>query len=723
MKPTDHSHAPGLFDEGTNCCKVAQAGRVAFVVDGAAYFAAFRKAAERAERSITLLAWDFDSSTLLDPGDPKSKVGDFLNDLARRRRGLHIRVLDWDFPRVFGADREFSPSHVLSKWKPHRRVHFRYDNTHPVAGSQHQKIAAFDDKVAFVGGLDITTKRWDTPEHRPDDPHRVSGGKPYPPFHDMMAVVDGEAARVLAGVARFRWERATGEALQAVETDGDPWPSSVEPALHDVALAISCTDPERPGRPEVRHVERLYLDMIARAKRYIYIENQYFTSHLIGEALAARLAEADSPEIVLVTRLLSHGWLEEVTMHVLRTRLIQALRKADTRGRFRVYYPHVEGLAEGTCIDVHSKMMAVDDEWLRIGSANLSNRSMGLDTECDVTLEAGGKAGVPQVIHAFRNQLLAEHLGVAPDAVARAEDTAGSLIGAIESLRGPARSLRALEDLKDWPEPLVEAIAITDPEKPVSLDALLEQFTPGEESGHRGLLVRIAGFAAFLCAIALAWHYTPLAEWLTVERVSALAEDFGHRWWAPFAVVLAYTPASMLLIPRPLITLAATIAFGAWLGFAYGMAGILLAGAATYGLGRLLKRETVHRIAGPRVTQICETVKAHGLPAVIAARFVPIAPFWVINMVAGAIRIRFWHFMVGTSLGILPGVLAATVFGDQFGDALKDPGGVNYWYIAGMVVFFGLMFIIVRRWVNQARPAPSKPEDPPPRRRRLANVT
>jgi phospholipase D1/2 len=700
-KPGTDPDTQSLFSQGENCCAVARAERAAFVVDGDAYFSAFRRAAEAAERSISLVAWDFDSNTVLDPGKPNAvKLGDFLNDLARRKRKLHVHILDWDYPVVFGTDREMSPAVGLSSWKPHRRVHFRYDNTHPVAGSQHQKIAVFDDKIAFAGGLDLACKRWDTPGHSPDNPHRVAGGKPYPPFHDMMILVDGEAAGVLSKIVRGRWERATGDTLPAVFTAGDPWPADVRPDVANVRVGITCTEPEVTGRPGVRHVEKLYLDMIARARRYIYIENQYFTSHLVGKALAKRLAEPDGPEIVLVTRLLSHGWLEEMTMHVLRTRLIRALREVDRHGRFQVYYPHVEGLTEGTCIDVHSKMMAVDDEWLRIGSSNISNRSMGLDVECDVVLEARGEERVAGVIHAFRDRLLAEHLGVPATEVKQAIDASGSMIAAIATLGSPQRGLRALEELKEWPEPLVEAIAITDPERPVSLERLW-----GELSGAPGkppsVFPKVLAFAALLAALMAAWRFTPLAGWISIDRVTAWAEDLGGRWWAPIVVVLAYTPASLLLIPRPLITLAATIAFGAWLAFVYGMLGILLAGAATFALGRMLERRTVERIAGKRLSRISEVLRRHGLPAVIAVRFLPVAPFWVVNMVAGAIRIKFWHFMVGTTIGILPGVLAATVFGDQFSDALKDPAGIDYWLLAGIAVFFGLVFLVVRRWVSR----------------------
>jgi phosphatidylserine/phosphatidylglycerophosphate/cardiolipin synthase-like enzyme len=204
-------------------------------------------------------------------------------------------------------------------------------------------------------------------------------------------MVDGDAARTLGQVARERWRIATGERLEVPQSGDDPWPPDVRSDVSDVRAGVACTEPGVKGHREARHVERLYLDMIAAARHYVFLEHQYFTSSSVGDALETSLAAHEGPEIVLITRLLSHGWLEEATMHVLRARLIERLRAADRGGRFHVYYPHLDGLADGACVDVHSKLMIVDDEWLRIGSSNLSNRSMRVDTECDVVVEALGR--------------------------------------------------------------------------------------------------------------------------------------------------------------------------------------------------------------------------------------------------------------------------------------------------------------------------------------------
>jgi phospholipase D1/2 len=690
-----------LFRPGQNCCTVAHADRVAPVVDAAAYFDAFMRAAERAERSIVILAWDFDSRTGIAFGEdnaPRTNLGDFLNDLARRRRQLRIYVLDWDYPMIFGTEREFAPLYGLS-WKRHRRVHFRFDDTHPLAGSHHQKIVVIDDKVAFVGGLDLTSRRWDSPDHRPDDPRRVAAGKPYPPFHDLMIAVDGDAARALAEIARQRWRAATGEKLPAVRTAGDPWPPSLEPDITAVDVGIACTAPAGNGGNGVRTVEQLYVDMIARAERYIYLENQYFTSQTVGRALAARLAEPQGPEIVLVTRLLSHGWLEEMTMHVLRTKLIKELRAADHGGRFHVYYAHVNGLAEGTCIDVHSKMMAVDDEWLRIGSANLSNRSMGLDTECDVVVEAAGKPAARQAIRGFRDRLLAEHLGVPAETVAREVERAGSMTGAIAALASGPRTLKPLEELPEWSDTVMSAAALADPERPVALDTLVDQFAPGTEVRRTVPFWKsILALAAVLVTLTLAWRYTPLSELVTPDAVIEWTHAFAGTWWAPLLILAAYTPASVIMFPRPLITLAAVVAFGPWLGFAYAMGGILLAALAGYYAGQLFDRDTVRRIAGRKLNRLTRALRERGLLAITAVRLVPLAPFVVESIVAGAIRIRVRHLVVGTFLGMLPGVLTATVFGDQLEAALHDPSQINYWLVGGVVALLAVATFLVRRW-------------------------
>jgi phosphatidylserine/phosphatidylglycerophosphate/cardiolipin synthase-like enzyme/uncharacterized membrane protein YdjX (TVP38/TMEM64 family) len=714
-----------LLDPGRNCWRSSCAPRAATLIDAEIYFAAFAATALKAQRSIVVLAWDFDSRTRLfrdEPGrkSPPAALGPFLNYLAHRTPDLHVYVLDWDYPFVYGTDREFPPMYGLG-WVPHRRVHFRFDNTHPVAGSHHQKIVVVDDAVAFAGGLDLTNRRWDTCEHRGDDPRRVCAGVPYPPFHDVMAMVDGEPARALGELARERWYRATGEVIPTPGIGPDPWPAEVAPELRDVAVGIARTVPPTETSSAIREVEALYLDMIAAARDCIYIENQYFTSPALTRALEARLAQKDGPQVVLVLRLLSHGWLEEHTMEVLRTQMVRRLRAADRHGRFGVFYPHVPGLREGTCVDVHSKVMVVDDQWSRIGSANLCNRSMGMDTECDLVFEARGDARDARAIAAFRNRLLAEHLDVKEDVLEKACRKAGSLLGGIEALRNDeGRSLRALGD-RQWPDAVVELASLADLDQPVTMDNLVERMTttPAATSS-RSRWKLLAASVLVLAGLTALWRYTPLAQYVTADKVTSLAETFSSHWWAPLLLIAAYTPACLTMFPRPLITLFAVVAFGPWLGSAYAMAGILAAAAVTYLLGGLLDAGTVRRFAGPKLNHVSEILRERGLLAVTALRLVPLAPFAVEGLVAGAIRIKWWHFMLGSWLGILPGTLATTVFGQQISAALRDPGSINYGLIAGVVALMVLGAWAVKRWLFSDRPRKGRRSGRSSRRNRAA---
>ena len=715
----------GLLAIDRNCWRIEHASRAGFLIDADAYFKAFVEAAGHARRSILIAGWDFHSRTRLlcaDGRDCELELGRFLNDLVRRRRELQVHILIWDYPMIFGLDREWAPLYGLS-WKPHRRICFRYDNTHPTGGSHHQKIVVVDDAVAFSGGIDMTSRRWDTCEHAPQNAQRVMAGAPYPPFHDLMMAVEGRAAAALGDLLRERWRGATHETLEppwarksffrrvGPHPAGTVWPTSMRNPLRDVEVGISRTAPPISGQDGVREIEALYLDMIAAARHSIYIENQYFTADKVGDALAARLSEPEGPEVVVVLRELSHGWLEEVTMQTLRTKLIQRLRAADLHGRFSIYYPFIDGLKAGTCIDVHSKLIIVDDEIVRIGSANLANRSMGLDTECDLTIEARGREDTRAAICELRAQLLAEHLGFEPSRVRETIERTGSLRSAIELLQRNERTLKQLPELPQVSPAMLSVVSVADPEKPVGLSDLANLLSSDDETANDGARSpawgKIAGFAVVCLALTALWKYTPLATFLDGKHVTGWARRAGDEWWMPIVTILAYTPVAFTLFPRPLLTLFAVIAFGPLQGFVYAMLGIELSAWVSFVLGKTLDRNTVRRIAGTRLNGILQVLRRRGLLAMTALRLVPLAPFLVEGVVAGAARVKLSDFMIGTALGMLPGTLTSTVFGNQLQVWLEDPRRANYWLIALVLLFLGIATWLVRRWlVASAPPSP-----------------
>jgi phosphatidylserine/phosphatidylglycerophosphate/cardiolipin synthase-like enzyme len=496
------------------------------LIDGAAYFTAFAAAVERAKKSILIVGWDINSRVRLMSDERQcglpTELGAFLNALVSRRRSLHVHILVWNFAMIYSLERELLPV-FTNGWHTSRRVHFAWDGHHPRGASHHQKIVVVDDAVAFVGGLDLTRGRWDTPRHSVKDPHRVDeDGQPYPPFHDVQMVVDGDAAAALGQVVRARWKRATGQEIcvQAPATD-DPWPPGLQPDLEDVRVAIARTEPAYDNQSAVCEVEALYRDAIAAAQHSSYIENQYLTSAVIGEALAERLRQPQGPDIVLVLPQKTPGWLEKNTMDVLRARVLRRLHEADRFGRLRVYYPIVPGL-DNQCLTVHAKVLVVDDRLMRIGSSNLSNRSMGLDTECDLAIEANGEAPIREAIVRFRNRLLGEHLEISPERIAEVIRTKVSLVAAVDALRGGERTFEPLHGtVPGWLDQLIPDSAIVDPARPVDPDTLIAVFvSPENRKPGRRALVRGAVLLLGLLGLATVWCWAPVANWLDVETIA-----------------------------------------------------------------------------------------------------------------------------------------------------------------------------------------------------------
>lgn len=421
----------GILRPGETCWRTAEAGRLSVLMENEAYFDALISALGKARRSVVILGWQFDPRTRLDPetraGDRQAEVGHLLRMMVKTRPDLDVRLLIWKSPLLIAASQGFYP-HKAQGWFRKRMVEFRLDTPGPIGACHHQKVVVIDDRVAFCGGGDISVDRWDSTAHSDDDPRRCQpSGVISPPRHETMCVMDGPAALALGDLARERWFRATWERTVPDPVDSDPWPDGLAVDFVDTPVAIARTEPSYGGRAGVRENERLHLEAIRGARRLIYMENQYFTSPVVAEALAARLDEPDGPEVVLVSTGRSPSWFDRLTMDTARAEVLFRLESADHHGRFFAFSPQTAG---GQRIIVHAKVTVVDDRLLRIGSTNLNNRSLGFDTECDVAIAPETAEG-HAAIRRFRHRTIGHFIGVAPDDFAAAEAILGSTGGAI----------------------------------------------------------------------------------------------------------------------------------------------------------------------------------------------------------------------------------------------------------------------------------------------------
>ena len=444
----DRSIEPGVW-------RFAKASRVRVIIDAADYFRLMQQAMLNARERVLLIGWDFDTRIHLAEGrrwwakgwqrNYPVRLGSFLIWLVRHNPALRIRILHWNV----GALKFLSRGSMLIdlvRWLPHRRVTFKLDSAHPVGCSHHQKIAIIDDALAVCGGIDMTANRWDTREHLEQDPRRQEpGGGPHGPWHDATVMLEGEIAQALGELGRDRWARAGGKPLKAIDPSRkSAWPEALEPEFRNVEIGIARTRAEYCGRPAVHEIEELFLAQIKRARRFIYAESQFFASRKIAEAIIARQSEENPPEIVVVHSKHGEDWIEQQAMDHARVRLAEIVREHDTSEHFHLLVPYTGE----TPIYCHAKILIVDDEILRVGSANFNNRSMALDSECDIFIDCARPANhqCGPAIEKLRHSLLAEHLGLSIEEVGPLLERHGSMGAMIKAVgTDRPRSLRKFE--------------------------------------------------------------------------------------------------------------------------------------------------------------------------------------------------------------------------------------------------------------------------------------
>lgn len=671
------------------------AGRAAFLIDGEAYFAAFRSALLEARERVYILAWDLHSEVELVRGEGEAEdgfpreLGAFLHALLEARPELHIHVLAWDFSVIYSAEREWT---VFSKWfsDPHPRLHLEQDGELPLGASHHQKVVVVDDSLAFAGGLDLSVWRWDDTDHAIDDPRRSDPkGEPYEPYHDVQMAVTGDAARALGDLCAERWERATGEALPRAEQGAEtPWPAGVDADVENVDVGIALTFSEYEPHPAVFQVEKLHLSVISNARRYLYLENQYFSSSELVEAIEERLREPEGPEVILVLTLDVHGWLEEGTMGLLRDRLLERLRAADLHGRLRVYYPQTVEGSQKSEIFVHAKVIVADDRLVKIGSSNLSNRSMRMDSEVDLVVEVDAGGGDAR---AFLCRLLSVYFKRDTEGIEKHLAAHADLRSAIDALVDPSSSSLApfpSKELSDIQRKLADT-ELLDPPVPIDPENWIRRVV--EPSRRSKVLRRITAISALviaglLLAALVKWGWGTVVDKTAVEELVSSVEASP---WTPALLLGLFVVVGLTGLPINVFLVTAAVVIGPWVALYCGFFGSHLSALVAFWVGRRVGQPAVEKLAPDSVQGLGKKLSASGFVSVMLVRIVPIAPFVVINLVAGASHLRFSVFNLGTILGMLPGMVAVVLLAGQVRAVVRDPG----WGNVGLLVLVAALLV------------------------------
>ncbi len=709
-----------------NCQGADRATRAAVLVDADAYYRALYSTLSQAKREVLLLGWDIDSRLCLrrdldDAGRREATLGVLFDSLARR--GVECHLLTWDFVPIYAFEREPLTAAALD-WTTHRRLRFELDGVHPHGASHHQKIVVVDDSVAFCGGIDLCGARWDTPAHKLDDPLRIDPPHAaHKPFHDVQMVVEGPIATRLGALCRERWRRATGERLAAraphkllrreVTKTTAPWPEGVAAEFVDVDVALARTEPPLEGRPAVREVEQMYVDLIAAAQDTIYFENQYLTSRVVSEALQQRLSEANGPEVGILVPSVCSGWMEENTMGARRSAFLRALTEADKFNRCIVVAPRISAAPGTPRLNVHGKVAIIDERFLRVGSANLSNRSMGLDTECDLVIDARGDAVVAAGVSGVRARLLSEHLDESVDVI-KASLAARGLKGTIEHLSRPDQKERTVTVVEPTdpaiPAALIPLTVLADPEAPAAMDPLMGRGPAGVGPPRQRLRAAVAvAFAVVLCfGLAALWRFSPLAELVAPDRLRETLQPIVQGPKGPFVGIAVFVIGGIFFFPLTLLVLQSGLLFSPVVAVGVSIVGSLSSASLSFFVGRAVGGKVVARLIGREQLRAVAALEARGIWAIAALRLAPVAPFTLVNLAAGAARVRFSTFILGTMMGMLPGILALTLIGQGLLSLLQKSSieFVVVFAVAGVVATV-LARLLVRRHKRKKKTAPS----------------
>jgi phosphatidylserine/phosphatidylglycerophosphate/cardiolipin synthase-like enzyme len=387
--------ADGLWCRGDPAPRPGNA--IDVLVDGAQALPRIAAAVAGARSHVHVAGWNVEAGFRLghEPGSPT--VGGLLGELAER---LPVRVLVWAGAPI----PVFKPTRAAVRQGREElcrgtRIDCVTDSHERPAHCHHEKLVIVDDRVAFVGGIDLTGLGGDRYD-RNDHPYRPAVG-----WHDAAVCLRGPIVTDVAEHFRSRWQEVAGQDLP---------PAAVPPPAGEIELQLVRTVPERVYRFARRGDFRIleaYTRALRSAERLVYLENQFLWSPEIVSILAAKLRRPPHPDfrlVVLLPAKANNGADDTLGQ-------LGVLSEADAgHGRLLAATLYARDPAGGRSspVYVHAKIGIVDDRWLTIGSANLNAHSLFNDSEVNIVAQD------PDLAADVRRRLWAEHLEVAPEAVA-----------------------------------------------------------------------------------------------------------------------------------------------------------------------------------------------------------------------------------------------------------------------------------------------------------------
>ncbi len=690
-----------LYKAEKTCWKTGTADKVSILIDSQNYFRAVYEAVCDAEHSIFILGWDLDGRVNLIRGKEAKEAEcpinlyELIHWKAENNPDLKIYINRWNYSVFFMQDRDVFADFKWD-WQFPENVHFCSDYIIPFLGSHHQKIITIDDKVAFCGGMDIGKERWDERHHHIHFPERIDEAgtlefpekshQIYQPRHDIQMVLAGKATQIFSEIVRRRWRIGAGyEAIpirEPEEHESIKLPQSVNKDFTKVPFAVSRTIPKTRKRPARNEIMKSFLAEIEQAEKFIYIENQYATCEEIAQALNRQLKEKPDLRVLLVSCDYPKTKLEAKTMWVGRYEFAQTVRKdLDNPSRFIIAYPLCRENGQKQSIYIHSKLMIIDEKILRVGSANLNNRSMGMDTECDVSL-FGDSAQNRNMISHIRSDLIREHTGKTVEEINDIINNNKPLKDLIRETKHSRQHLIPIYD-EEYKSEKFSSIArrLGDSKVPVAL-----LYIPSRQI--------VLSALAFILLLTAVWMFAgpTLSAFFTEENLTAYMQEAETSPLTPLIVMSIYIVGGLVFFPVMALNLITAIIFGPLYGMLYGFLGSLSSASVTYAIGRLIHRKT-YNFFRKATDKVKDYAARGGIAGMTLIRMIPIAPYTLVNMAFGITGIPYFSYIISTAFGLAPGIVAKSILGGAIKSLWKNPEPkVIVYTIGALCLWIGMIF-------------------------------
>jgi phospholipase D1/2 len=243
---------------------------------------------------------------------------------------------------------------------------------------------------------------------------------------------------------------------------------------------------------------------------------------------------------------------------------------------------------------------------------------------------------------------------------------------------------------------------LIDPALPHETDRLIAVVAAGRRRTIYRYIRIMAAAVIVLGTLALVWWLTPLREWINIHRAVAAMNALGDSPLAPLAMLAAFLIGGLVMIPVNILIAVTVLVFGPLLGAAYALLGAELSAALLYEIGRHFPAGDLRRRLERATQRLRGRLHKHGLLAVAVVRVVPVAPYSVVNLAAGAMRIPRAQYLAGTALGMLPGIVFNAVFIDRVVEAMERPNPWSYALLIGAGALIVALIVLIRRRVARA---------------------